>query len=482
MSTICLTSQFRVFAALSSDFEVALRYCGVSVLLCTVFGGYVLSIDKMIQNVPWVGWIAVSSSYYSIVGIHLRYIQYTTTTLYTYESVMSAEFHNRNFTCAPASIVPSGKGYSDIAYQTCAYTGSKIGSTVVSGDDYLATQFGFSYSNVWRNFGILCLFTLTFIGLTCWLSEVMEWELDSAGPIEYKPSHNWNRRKKNTTTASDEEQGPVPADLKVPAAEALNVSAGGSLAATESVFTWADLELNVQIGKETRTLLDEVCGYCKPGTLTALVGASGAGKSTCELLTLEGCRKYINRISVLTALTQRESAGVVTGSLFVDDKPIDDSYNRQIGYCQQMDIHDESSTIREAFEFSALLRQSRDIPKDQKLAYVETVLSNLGLVELQNAIIGSLDIEKKKRVTIGVELCARPRLLLFLDEPTSGLDSQGATSIVALLRRLSDQGLAVLCTIHQANQQQFEEVRHTPKILLNFEIAIDRYSLTMSSR
>ena len=142
----------------------------------------------------------------------------------------------------------------------------------------------------------------------------------------------------------------------------------------------------------------------------------------------------------------------------MDDQPIDVSFNRQIGYCQQMDIHDESSTIREAFEFSALLRQSYDTPKDEKLAYVETVLHTLGLTELQNAVIGSLDIEKKKRVTIGVELCARPKLLLFLDEPTSGLDSQGASSIVTLLRRLADQGLAVLCTIHQANQQQFEEV------------------------
>lgn len=123
-----------------------------------------------------------------------------------------------------------------------------------------------------------------------------------------------------------------------------------------------------------------------------------------------------------------------------------------------MDIHDESSTIREAFEFSALLRQSHDTPREEKLAYVETVLHTLNLAELQNAVIGSLDIEKKKRVTIGVELCARPRLLLFLDEPTSGLDSQGATSIVTLLRRLADQGLAILCTIHQANQQQFEEV------------------------
>lgn len=144
--------------------------------------------------------------------------------------------------------------------------------------------------------------------------------------------------------------------------------------------------------------------------------------------------------------------------MFVDDQPVDHSFNRQIGYCQQMDIHDESSTIREAFEFSALLRQSRDVPKEEKLAYVKTVLYTLDLVELQDAVIGSLDIEKKKRVTIGVELCARPKLLLFLDEPTSGLDGQGSTRIIALLRHLVDQGLAVLCTIHQANQQQFEEV------------------------
>jgi ABC-type multidrug transport system ATPase subunit len=146
----------------------------------------------------------------------------------------------------------------------------------------------------------------------------------------------------------------------------------------------------------------------------------------------------------------------------VDNHPIDQSFNRQIGYCQQMDIHDESSTIREAFEFSAYLRQSHEISEAEKLSYVQTVLHTLDLVELQDAIIGSLDMEKKKRVTIGVELCSRPKLLLFLDEPTSGLDSQGATSIVALLRRLANQGLAVLCTIHQANQQQFEEVYNAP--------------------
>ncbi|GLI77982.1 hypothetical protein PoHVEF18_006279 [Penicillium ochrochloron] len=420
--TVCLTSQFRVFAAMSGNFEVALRYCGVSVLFCIVFGGYVLSVDKMIQDVPWVGWLA-----------------YTTPALYTYESVMAAEFHNMNFTCAASSIVPSGSNYTNVAYQSCAYAGSKVGSIVVNGDDYLAAQFGFYYSHVWRNFGIICLFIVVFIGLTCWLSEVMEWELDSAGPIQYKPTKGWFKRNK-TVNKDDEEKRPVSADPRAAPAGPTENCPQQYLAATESTFTWADLELNVQIGKETRKLLDGVCGYCKPGSLTALVGASGAGKST-----------------LLTALTQRQSAGVLTGSQYVDAQPIDGSFNRQIGYCQQMDIHDESSTIREAFEFSALLRQSHDTPKEEKLAYVDTVLHTLDLVELQNAVIGSLDIEKKKRVTIGVELCARPKLLLFLDEPTSGLDSQGATSIVALLRRLAKQGLAVLCTIHQANQQQFEE-------------------------
>ena len=197
---------------------------------------------------------------------------------------MAAEFHNVNFTCATGSIVPAGPNYTDVAYQTCAYAGSQIGSTVVNGDDYLAAQFGFYYSHVWRNFGILCLFTITFIGLTCWLSEVMEWEVAGAGPIQYKTSCHLLKRKNET--CSDEENSPVPLDAKLPRAESSMGPPEQPLSATESTFTWSDLELDVQIGKETRKLLDNVCGYCRPGSLTALVGASGAGKSTCEMINI----------------------------------------------------------------------------------------------------------------------------------------------------------------------------------------------------
>ncbi|KAF5860488.1 hypothetical protein ETB97_001438 [Aspergillus alliaceus] len=420
LCTICLTAQFRLFAAASSNFEVALRYCGVSVLFCIVFGGYVLSVDRMIANVPWVGWIA-----------------YTTPALYTYEAMMAAEFHNTNFTCSPESVVPSGPNYTEIAYQTCGYAGSQIGTTVVNGDNYLAAQYGFSFGHVWRNFGILCLFTVVYIACTCWLSEIMEWEPDSAGPIRYKKSRRIPGQSHKKV--QDEESSPVQRNATMPDADNTREESRQAITGTMSTFTWDNLELFVQVGKENRKLLNGVSGYCKPGTLTALVGASGAGKST-----------------LLTALTQRPSSGKLTGTMYVDGHAVDESFNRQIGYCQQMDIHDESSTVREAFEFSALLRQSPKVTDEEKISYVNTVIETLDLIDLQNALIGSLDIEKKKRVTIGVELCAKPELLLFLDEPTSGLDSQGASSIIGLLGRLADQGLAILCTIHQANQQQFE--------------------------
>ena len=60
-----------------------------------------------------------------------------------------------------------------------------------------------------------------------------------------------------------------------------------------------------------------------------------------------------------------------------------------------------------------------------------------------------LNIEQRKLLTIGVELAARPELLLFLDEPTSGLDSDTAWSICTVLRKLASSGQAIICTIHQ---------------------------------
>lgn len=77
---------------------------------------------------------------------------------------------------------------------------------------------------------------------------------------------------------------------------------------------------------------------------------------------------------------------------------------------------------------------------------VETCLKMCGLENHADAIVGTLSVEHKKRTTIGVELAAKPRLLLFLDEPTSGLDSQSAWAIVSFLKELANHGQAILCT------------------------------------
>ena len=82
----------------------------------------------------------------------------------------------------------------------------------------------------------------------------------------------------------------------------------------------------------------------------------------------------------------------------------------------------------------------------EKEAYVEKCLLMCGLEKYADAIVGTLGVEHRKRLTIAVELAAKPKLLLFLDEPTSGLDSQSAWAIVSFLRTLADNGQAILCT------------------------------------
>lgn len=85
----------------------------------------------------------------------------------------------------------------------------------------------------------------------------------------------------------------------------------------------------------------------------------------------------------------------------------------------------------------------------------------LDMGDFADAVVGSpgegLNVEQRKLLTIGVELAAKPKLLLFLDEPTSGLDSQSSWAIVSFLRKLADAGQAVLCTIHQPSAILFQE-------------------------
>ena len=209
--------------------------------------------------------------------------------------------------------------------------------------------------------------------------------------------------------------------------------------AMTDIFSWQHVEYTVPLGSgEHRRLLDDVSGYVAPGKLTALMGESGAGKTT-----------------LLNVLAQRTSTGVVKGDRLVNGQPLPADFQAQTGYCQQMDTHVPTATVREALLFSAKMRQPASVPLADKEAYVETCLRMCGLEPYADAMVGSLGIEHRKRTTIGVELAAKPKLLLFLDEPTSGLDSQSAWAIMSFLRSLAANGQAILCTIHQPSSELF---------------------------
>lgn len=95
------------------------------------------------------------------------------------------------------------------------------------------------------------------------------------------------------------------------------------------------------------------------------MGASGAGKTT-----------------LLDVLASRVTMGVVTGQMLVDGRQRDSGFQRKTGYVQQQDLHLSTSTVREALNFSALLRQPRTTPKKEKLDYVDEVIKVLEMVSL----------------------------------------------------------------------------------------------------
>ena len=118
-----------------------------------------------------------------------------------------------------------------------------------------------------------------------------------------------------------------------------------------------------------------------------------------------------------------------------------------------------TSTPREALQFSAALRLPKGTPLQVINELVETTLSELGLTECADVLIGGALIKgisggQRKRTSVGVEIITKPSLL-FLDEPTSGLDSFSAYNCINLLKKLAGNNATVLCTIHQPSSEVF---------------------------
>ncbi|KAL7811019.1 P-loop containing nucleoside triphosphate hydrolase protein [Trichoderma aethiopicum] len=397
ISTVCFSNLLRMFAYYVATLDDCFRYGGFSCTVLLLFAGFLIPPNEM--------------------GAAFGWLHHLNPMFYGFENLFSNEFSGLDLACDDNLIPADGVA----GHQTCAIRGALPGQTSVPGAEYIEA-YGFSLSHKWRNIGIMISIAFIYLFISMFGSEVMRFAPQGGAPLVFAKRRG--QKEKAVTVTDVEKSAPT---------NALSGRLG------ELALTWKDV--NVHIGD--KHILKDISGYVKRGELTALCGASGAGKTT-----------------LLTALSQTNFAGTLTGEVLVGNKPPTSSYRKTVGFAQQMDLHDGTATVREAIEFSALLRQPLTYSREERLAYVDTVLELLDLVDVQHVLIGEegggLGVERLKRVTIGVELAARPEIL-FADEPTSGLDSQGAARIVRYLKQLARHGQATVVTIHQPSALLFSQ-------------------------
>ena len=189
-----------------------------------------------------------------------------------------------------------------------------------------------------------------------------------------------------------------------------------------------------------KQILTGIQGAVRPGELMAIMGASGAGKTT-----------------FLDILARKNKKGMVQGSFYVNgEKVLDDDFRSVIGFVDQEDAMLPTLTVHETILDSALLRLPKDMSYAAKHQKVEDVERQLGIYHIRHQIIGSEEANgrgisggEKRRVGIACELVTSPSIL-FLDEPTSGLDAYNAFNVVECLVDLVKQyQRTVVFTIHQ---------------------------------
>ena len=230
--------------------------------------------------------------------------------------------------------------------------------------------------------------------------------------------------------------------------------------------------------KNRLVLLRGVSGAFRPGVLTALMGVSGAGKTT-----------------LMDVLAGRKTGGYIEGSIKISGFPKkQETLARISGYCEQNDIHSPYLTVYESLLYSACLRLAPEVNSETRKVvsksllsrssfiysfsynsiginkslcniywlqmFVDEVMELVELTSLRQALVGlpgvsGLSTEQRKRLTIAVELVANPSII-FMDEPTSGLDARAAAIVMRTVRNTVDTGRTVVCTIHQPSIDIFE--------------------------
>ena len=204
-----------------------------------------------------------------------------------------------------------------------------------------------------------------------------------------------------------------------------------------------DLVRQVGPSSQPITVVDRVSFTILPGEMVAVMGPSGAGK-TSVLTTLAG----------YTPPTQ--------GQVFMDGYSLYrhyDVFRSAVGYVPQEDVMHRTLSVEEVLYYHARLEFSTEVGDDEIRDRISTVLSQLDLSHVAKTVVGDENVRglsggQRKRLNVAMELMSEPSLLI-LDEPTSGLDARSAMELIRQCRELANAGRTGAMTIHQPRLEAF---------------------------
>jgi len=241
-------------------------------------------------------------------------------------------------------------------------------------------------------------------------------------------------------------------DVELAERDTVRMCGANEVECAPCTLSFAHLDFWVTVGATWRKkgtqqhILRDVCGYFKPGTVTAVMGPSGCGKTT--LLTLLSGRGQ----------TQGEWQGVrLLNGIMLDQLAYQNVLKCQ-GYVMQTDTFFEDLTVLDTLLYGALLRLPERLSLQDKVQRVRTVLAEVGLSDVADSLVGGPAMKgisggQRRRLSIALELLRLPSVLL-LDEPTSGLDATTSLKLCQTLSTLAHDGnRTIITTIHQPRSE-----------------------------
>ncbi|CAI0473689.1 unnamed protein product [Linum tenue] len=394
---------FRSIAATGRNMIVANTFGSFVVLLLFALSGFVLSREDIKKWWIWAYWASPM--------------------MYGQNAIVINEFHGKSWSHIPPNSTES------------------LGIQVLRSRGFF-TEPHWYWLGVGATFGFLFLFNIVFVLALTFLDKFEKLKavipedeaIASAGAVEMSTSGSTIAGTADDEASESKKKGMV-------------------LPFEPYSLTFDDVIYSVDMPQEMKSqgvtedklvLLKGVSGAFRPGVLTALMGVSGAGKTT-----------------LMDVLAGRKTGGYIEGNITISGFPKkQETFARISGYCEQNDIHSPQVTVYESLVYSAWLRLPKEVDQKTRMLFVEEVMDLVELNPIRNSLVGlpgvtGLTTEQRKRLTIAVELVANPSII-FMDEPTSGLDARAAAIVMRTVRNTVDTGRTVVCTIHQPSIDIFE--------------------------